>query len=262
MVDLEFRRAVRLGHEADHQRAGERPGLGRVVAEPRDGDPGFLHHLARDRLFQRFAGFDESREGRKHARGPFGLVGQQAYITSRHQNDDGRIGSRMVIDPAIRRGATAHISALVGSGRRAAASAEAMPAVPVAEPARKGKQCRVLAGQNRSHRPEVDELRRTLQLEDRQRIGDGRHIDGKMGGAVHHTQQIRVIFASLQPWSVVHRNRQGVDALARSSDQALRAPDRYQAAGGVGQTFRYPCFVAPQNVDAIDRAAAIDIRFH
>ena len=70
----------RLGGESDHQCRWEGPGLRGVIADPFNGQTGFLGDLPPDAVFQRLTGLDKARQYRMPAGRPAGLARQQQTV--------------------------------------------------------------------------------------------------------------------------------------------------------------------------------------
>src|SRR5580704_17074079 len=116
--------------EAEHQRRREGPWLGRVIFDAVDFDAGFLEHLARYGVFERFSRFDEAGDGGVAPDRPAGLASQEGALRVTDQHDDGRIDARELLMAAAWVAAHEHMSAFGGQGLRAAGAAEAVPPPP------------------------------------------------------------------------------------------------------------------------------------
>ena len=145
--------------EADHQRGGERPGLGGGIRRARR--PAMLvssRDLADDRVFESLAGLDEAGQARIHAFGKARRAAEQTALAVDRQHDDDGIGAgkmlglaRVALAPPARRG---------GAGRRAAARAEAIARVPVEQRLRLAERGQRLARDQPLHgdAPQRDQL--------------------------------------------------------------------------------------------------------
>lgn len=138
-----------LGVETDHQRGRERPGLRSGVTGREHRHARLFHHLARDRLFERFTRLDETGQHRPAARRPAGLPAQQQPRPVADRHDHGRVGARVMLEAAgraARAPAGAHQHELA-----AAAAAVAVAQLPVQQRTclrhRRGLQRRPLHGQ-------------------------------------------------------------------------------------------------------------------
>lgn len=88
--------------KAQHQRTRKRPWLRAQIAAVLHKHAGFLEHLARHRLLQRFAGFDEAGNHRIPPRRPTCLPPQQHALAIADRHDDGRIHARVMLGPTLR----------------------------------------------------------------------------------------------------------------------------------------------------------------
>ena len=138
--------------------------MGRLVTDIGDADSRFLHDLAGHRLFQAFAGLDETGQGRIHAFDPAVLAAQQAgrapalRVAVGDQHDDRRIGAGKMVVGAFGIGAPAQVSAVVAFRHRPAEAAEDVPAVPMHEAPPVGQQGRLRARHQGADASQVQKL--------------------------------------------------------------------------------------------------------
>ena len=122
VLDLRLLRAdlsrVPVGHEADHQRVRERPGLAAEVADVPHLDPHLLAHLAGDRLLQRLARLDETGERAVDAGGEVGGAGEQELLPALDAHDHGRRDAGELLQAAARADAARAPPAAAPSRRR------------------------------------------------------------------------------------------------------------------------------------------------
>src|SRR5262249_13625483 len=115
--------------EPDHQRVGERPGLATEVTQVGQADPRLFEDLAMDRLLQRLARFDEAGERGVHAGGETPAAGEEHLFFPLHEDDDRPREAGEAEETAG--GAAFRPLAARVFGRRAAATAELVAAVPL-----------------------------------------------------------------------------------------------------------------------------------
>ena len=89
-----------VGHEADHQRMGEGPGLAAEVADVGDRDPDLLADLADHRLLQRLAGLHEAGEGAVDAGREMGRAGEEDLVSALDAHDHRRRDAGEVLEAA------------------------------------------------------------------------------------------------------------------------------------------------------------------
>src|SRR5262245_49800572 len=75
----------------------KRPRLRRVQAHVADDEARLLKRFARNRLFDRFARLDETRQRGMHALGPDALTAEQAFFAVRRQHNDNWIDARKML---------------------------------------------------------------------------------------------------------------------------------------------------------------------
>ena len=123
---------------ADHQLAGERPGLAGDVDDVAHAHPRLLVNLARHRFLDRLARLDEAGERAEAARGKARLAAEQQArrlpLAVRHQHDRDRIGARKMLRVAP--GAFALPAAFGDPRALPAHGAEAVPGMPIDQAAR------------------------------------------------------------------------------------------------------------------------------
>src|SRR4051794_23269611 len=93
----------RPGHEAQHQRLRERPGLAGDVADVGDGDPDLLGDLPGHRRLGRLPRLHEPGQDRNPPRRPHRLAAQHAPVAAVvDQHDHRGVGAREDLDAALR----------------------------------------------------------------------------------------------------------------------------------------------------------------
>ena len=152
-IDL---RRVGLGDraEAEHQRAGERPGLRTEIAAMPHAHLRLFQHLARHRLLQRLAGLDETGDHRVAPGGPGRLPPQQQALAIADGDDHGRVDAGIVVLAAV--GAMGDVARAPERDGAAAGAAEARGGLPVQQRARHGEHARIEGGPCRRRAAQVD----------------------------------------------------------------------------------------------------------
>ncbi len=134
---------------ADHQRGWKRPGLRRKITHGADADARLLEGLAADRILDRFAGLEESREARIGPGLKPRLPAEQALLAPRDQHDHDGIGAGKMLRFASR--AIAAEARMRHHGAGAAIGAEAVARMPVQHRFGHGQKAKLAFGNEARH---------------------------------------------------------------------------------------------------------------
>ena len=221
-------------------------------------DVGFLEHLARDRLFQALARFDESGQRRVHARRKARLAPQQATVAVMHQHDHGRIGAREMRRGAVRIGAAPDMTGFGADGRMAADAAEPVAGVPPCQATRIGQYVAFIVPQQRPETPQIGEAAPARQTRMGGRVFQIGKIDREIGGFAHEGR------AGRTPPLPADRRRRAIRPVVRPDSPSMKFWARQ--IGTITRFGRRPLGVDPALVLAqrrypIEHAAGIKITF-
>ena len=247
-----------VGVAADHERRGEGPGLGGVVAHIADGDAGFFHDLAADGLFDGFSLVDESGEGGVHLHAGQAAAGlaEDAAVAAGDNDDDDGIGAGEVLGAAV--GAFAHLAAASLVGWGAADAAIAMADVPVDLGAALGDDAGVGGGEDGPGGADLLELQFAVEAEGGDRVREIADIDGEVGDAVAESEETGrggdrqvVDMRGAQP---------GGGGGGVAVEENVELVKGQEAAGGIADAVGEPAVVTTLTLAAVERIGAEYVR--
>ena len=120
-----------ISRKSQHQRAGKRPRLRRMIPDVFDPKPDFLENLARNGPFGALARLYEARQNGVHTLRPYRLPSQQALFSRPYQNDYRRVRAREMHNSALRVNAGAAVPAFPDFVSASAGAAKLIALMPV-----------------------------------------------------------------------------------------------------------------------------------